>query len=275
VRFVTNMQKIVSFIPNLFTLGNLFCGCLAILFASHFNFEYAALMVFLAAFLDFFDGFLARLLKVDGELGKQLDSLADMVSFGVVPGIIAFQLILLYGSLDPTTLTLQEAGSKSSVYQLLPYIGLLIPVFSCYRLAKFNLDTRQTHGFIGLPTPANALFFCSLGLIISQSIPLPLGHQSILPQLAYGSFAQDFSVFFANKYVLIVFVLLFSLLLVSSLPIFALKFKNFGWVDNKIRYIFLVLCLVLLILFQLIAIPFIVILYILTSIVNNIFKLTV
>lgn len=237
-------------------------------------------MVFLAAFLDFFDGFLARLLKVEGELGKQLDSLADMVSFGVVPGIVMYQLLIV-------NLYISKAGFnflESNMWLL--YIALVIPLFSAYRLAKFNIDSRQTSGFIGLPTPANAIFFVSLPLVLLQEFIF--GNQSSANDILLHSKVNEIplvyqyinpfkfpNIIINNPYWLIGLIVIFSLLLVSPLPLFALKFKNFGWADNKIRYVFLALCAVLLILFQLIAIPFIVILYILTSIVNNIFKLTV
>jgi phosphatidylserine synthase len=336
VRFVTNMQKIVSFIPNLFTLGNLFCGCLAIIYAFNWQLDWAAYMVFLAAFLDFFDGFLARLLKVEGELGKQLDSLADMVSFGVVPGIVMFQWLRRIYEIEFVSSAPENIGfdfymfNINSVIPWYSYVALIIPIFSCYRLAKFNIDTRQSHGFIGLPTPANAIFFCSLMLITSlfpfnpasdsaldippitktwgidnafsskPNVKLPqayasvkLNNQSDLTDeevleaqggspVIYQHYFQNthwlavkLTTVLLNKYFILSLIIIFSFLLVSPLPLFALKFKNFGWADNKIRYVFLVLCAVLLIVFQVIAIPFIVILYILTSIVNIVFKLTV
>jgi len=272
---VTNMQKIVSFIPNLFTLGNLFCGCLAIIYAFNWQLDWAAYMVFLAAFLDFFDGFFARLLKVDGELGKQLDSLADMVSFGVVPGIVIYQV------LSVTEIAVHDTFFVLHDFFYIKYLALIIPIFSCYRLAKFNIDTRQSNGFLGLPTPANAIFFCSIPLIFilngfyfsgtHNGYTLTKTELAIMAEVIFASPL----ILLLNVYVLSALCVIFSLLLVSNIPLFALKFKNFGWADNKVRYIFLALCAVLLILFQFIAIPFIVILYILTSIVNNIFKLTV
>lgn len=272
------MRKIVAFIPNLFTLGNLFCGCLAIVFAFEWRLDLAAYMVFLAAFLDFFDGFLARILKVSGELGKQLDSLADMVSFGVVPGMVMYQLLQL----------LSEGEN-----QILSCIAMTIPVFSCYRLAKFNIDTRQSHGFIGLPTPANALFFVSIGLIVFQAmryahdLSMLMQTQRINQMLMNENGLSEIEQtlidtrhvwllkIIGNQFILGTIIVLFSILLIVPLPLFSLKFKNFGWNDNKIRYIFLGISLALLILFQVIAIPFIVILYILISVVNNIFKITV
>lgn len=301
MRFVTKMRKIVAFIPHLFTLGNLFCGCLGIIFAFNWRLDWAAYMVFLAAFLDFFDGFFARLLKVEGDLGKQLDSLADMVSFGVVPGIVVYQLLVslfqenINAFASPIT-----PGWHVTIYsgiEYVKYVSLLIPVFSCYRLAKFNIDTRQTNGFIGLPTPANAIFFVSIALIVSTivkenllpynssdawnyyyNLPLPNSYTQINDnsiESHISSFKTNFFMIVYNVYTLVGLTVIFSFLLVSPLPLFALKFKNFGWADNKIRYIFLGISAGLLICFQLIAIPFIIVLYILISIVNNIFKITV
>lgn len=303
------MQKIKAFIPHLFTLGNLFCGCMGIIYAFAWKLDWAAYMVFLAAFLDFFDGFFARILKVPSELGKQLDSLADMVSFGVVPGIVMFQW-LRYLSWQGLGTRLHEINYLTEHIEVpwYCYVALLIPLFSCYRLAKFNLDTRQSHGFIGLPTPANAIFFVSMVLIVTIAHPFLFDYAfAIYPPLSepfgeYTSTSTHFGVgdphsapnaiigwdglvgvafndtllqLLINKYFILVLIVIFSFLLVAELPLFALKFKNFGWNDNKIRYIFLGLCAALLICFWLTAIPFIVILYLLLSIINNIFKLTV
>jgi len=278
VRFVTKMQKIVAFIPNLFTLGNLFCGCLGIIFAFQWRLDLAAYMVFLAAFLDFFDGFFARLLKVDGELGKQLDSLADMVSFGVVPGVVMYHLL---GVSEINSINYPDFLRDYNV----ALIALMIPIFSAYRLAKFNIDTRQSHGFIGLPTPANAIFFCSIPLILGINGYKWISTYATDPQMIYmdvnlnhgevlGFLSVSYVSVFTHLYILVGLIVVFSFLLVSEIPLFALKFKNFGWTDNKIKYIFIVLSITLLILFQSVAVPFIVILYILLSIVNNIFKIT-
>ncbi|HLP12452.1 MAG TPA: CDP-alcohol phosphatidyltransferase family protein [Flavobacteriales bacterium] len=309
------MQKIVAFIPNLFTLGNLFCGCLGIIYAFNNRLDAAFYMVLLAAFLDFFDGFFARLLNVSGELGKQLDSLADAVSFGVLPAIVMFLFLNFMIDINGITCEadnsfwskgelLEQAKPATNClfsfdpvnYHPLSFVALLIALFSIYRLAKFNIDTRQSHGFIGLPTPANALFFCSYVFLFFYSIDEtqlnlyfhpPLEGWTIYPPLSAIPGPMDYlysSTIFHNSDLLkliyhpiliLSLCIIFSLLLVSPIPLFALKFKNFGWNDNKIRYIFLVLAIGLLIVFQLVAIPFIVILYILISIINNIFKITV
>jgi len=246
-------------IPNIITLGNLFCGCLAIVCAFNDELVWTAYFVGIAAVLDFFDGFVARLLKVGGELGKQLDSLADMVTFGVVPGVVIYHLIK--NGID-YKIYFSQGVIDTSIIGLLtpfsPFIGFLITVFSALRLAKFNIDTRQTDSFIGVPTPANSILICSIPLIIEF-------HRN-----NHGKF----HVFLLNPYLYIFLTFLMSYLLVAELPLFALKFKNFTWADNKIRYVFLIISAVLLIVFQFIAIPFIIFLYIILSIINNLITKT-
>ncbi|MFL5765335.1 MAG: CDP-alcohol phosphatidyltransferase family protein [Bacteroidia bacterium] len=242
-------MSIKKHIPNMITCGNLFCGCLAIVSAFRGNLVSSACFVGIAAILDFFDGFVARLLKVGGELGKQLDSLADMVTFGVVPGVVMFRLMsdavwhIFYGPHD-----------NPGLFPLLPSLAFLITIFSALRLAKFNIDTRQTNSFIGVPTPANSILICSL--------PLVARYQPYLGSIPVYQLAN-------NLTFLTALTLIMSYLLVAELPLFALKFKNFGWADNKIRYSFLIISVILLILFQFIAIPFIIFLYIIMSVINN------
>lgn len=236
-------------IPNAITCGNLFCGCLAIVFAFNGSLVWTAYFVGIAAILDFFDGFAARLLKVSGELGKQLDSLADMVTFGVVPGVVMFQM------LSPEAhffFNNQDLYIERPEY--LQYIGFLITVFSALRLAKFNIDTRQSNSFIGVPTPANSILICSLPLI--QNFQPLVGNVNTFMVIN-------------NTWFLVILTIMMSYLLIAELPLFALKFKNFGWPDNKIRYSFLIISAILLILFQFIAIPFIIFLYIVLSVINN------
>ena len=166
-------MNIKKHIPNAITCGNLFCGCLAIVSALRGNLVLSAYLVGIAAVLDFFDGFTARLLKVGGEMGKQLDSLADMVTFGVVPGIVLFQLMSATTLCDKPTVCTSDIVTyeKSTVllannidsYWLL--LSFFITIFSALRLAKFNIDTRQTDSFIGVPTPANTILICSIPLI--------------------------------------------------------------------------------------------------------------
>ena len=259
-------MDIKKHIPNAITCGNLFCGCLAIVSAFNGNLVTSAFLVGIAAILDFFDGFAARLLKVSGEMGKQLDSLADMVTFGVVPGVVMYHMIktsILFHFMDyasKESIYISDTTSiayNSTFFTLLPFIAFLITIFSAVRLAKFNIDTRQTSSFIGVPTPANSILICSLPLI-----------QHFQAEIV----GVNLNVVINNVYFLIGLSLLMSYLLVAELPLFALKFKNFGWPDNKIRYSFLIISLILLILFQFIAIPFIIFLYIVLSVINNIYN---
>jgi CDP-diacylglycerol--serine O-phosphatidyltransferase len=250
-------MKIKQHIPNAITCCNLLCGCLAIVQAFEGNLVWAAYLVGLAAIFDFFDGFAARLLRVTSPIGKDLDSLADMVTFGVVPGIVMFQLIkesslqsmIDYSLIGGRTIYPQSQiiDNVSFIYKVLIYSAFVIPVFSALRLAKFNNDTRQTTSFIGLPTPANAIFICSIPLILN-----------------YGNLG-----FMPNPYVLSVTSLVLSFLLVTEIPLFALKFKFFGWKGNRVRYVFLALSLVLLITLQFVGIPLIIILYVLMSLITN------
>ncbi len=244
-------------IPNTITCGNLLCGCLAIVSAFNGDLVLSAYLVGIAAVLDFFDGFTARLLKVHSEIGKQLDSLADMVTFGVVPGIIMFLLLsdaATNGNADKLNNTPIENIFAFPLW--IPFIAFLITIFSAIRLAKFNIDTRQTISFIGVPTPATALLICSLPLI-AHFQPLFLNFNII-------SIIQ-------NVWFLLGLTVIMSYLMVAELPLFAMKFKNFGWADNKLRYFFLLISVLLLLLLKFIAIPLIIFLYIILSIINTVF----
>ena len=253
-------MNIKKHIPNLLTCGNLFCGCLAITSAFKGDLILTAYLVGIAAVLDFFDGFVARLLQVGGELGKQLDSLADMVTFGVVPGVVMYHLLghswlemcKDYQNCQPVAS--HWNSSINTYYSYVEYIPFLITIFSCIRLAKFNIDTRQTNSFIGVPTPANTLLICS--------IPMINEFQPSVMEINILNITQ-------NVYFLIGLTVVMSYLLVAEIPLFAMKFKNFGWPNNKIRYSFLIISVILLILFHFIAIPFILFLYILLSFINN------
>ncbi|MCX6294809.1 MAG: CDP-alcohol phosphatidyltransferase family protein [Bacteroidetes bacterium] len=248
-------------IPNAITCGNLFCGCLAIVSAFNGNLVVSAYLVGLAAVLDFFDGFAARLLKVSGEMGKQLDSLADMVTFGVVPGVIMYMMLLNSSTISKVGFMFMEQNTW------IPFLGFSLTIFSCIRLAKFNIDVRQTSSFIGVPTPANTIFICSLPLISGAST-LNINGNGSLQNLTSAS------EFIFNPYFLLALTIIMSYLLVAELPLFALKFKTFGWEHNKTRYSFLIISLILLILFQFIAIPFIIFLYIVLSVINNLMNKT-
>ncbi|MES2681465.1 MAG: CDP-alcohol phosphatidyltransferase family protein [Bacteroidota bacterium] len=248
-------------IPNTITLGNLFCGCLAIVKAFEGDLVWAAYLVGIALVLDFFDGFTARMLKVSSAIGKDLDSLADMVTFGVVPGIVMFQMIFMnlpIGDQIQFTDMPNDIGGKPVFYETqfeyLKYVAFIITIFSCIRLAKFNNDTRQSDSFIGLPTPANTMVICSLPLIIAFQ-----------PNLVFISGIIE------NPWFLCVLSLVMSLLLIAEIPLFALKFKNFSWASNKLVYLFLLASVVMILTLHFLAIPLVIILYILLSIVNNIF----
>lgn len=235
-------MNIKKHIPNSITLLNLFCGCMAIVFASRLDFEMAFYMVCLGIFFDFFDGFFARLFKVSGPLGLQLDSLADMVTSGVMPGYIMFHL-------------LTNSQHEISASPWIPFLGFIITLGSCYRLAVFNLDTRQTNSFIGLPTPANALFILSLPLVLKYSNSL------IVLEI------------FTNQGVLLAITLFSAYILNAEIPLFSLKIKKFNLKDNALQIVFLALSFLLLIFFQYLGIPLVIIGYVLLSIVSNTFKL--
>ena len=222
------MKKITKYIPNTITCLNLFSGCVACIFAFKGDFSLAAFCIYFSAIFDFFDGMAARVLKAYSPIGKELDSLADVISFGVAPGFIVYNWLIIITSPD----------------SLIPYIGFLIPVFSALRLAKFNIDDRQTTSFIGLPVPANAIFFASL--------------------IALNNVDQ-LSLILNNIWIIIILTIVFSLLLVSELPMFSLKFKNLSLKNNKAQYILIIASIILLIVFQLVALPLIIILFILMS----------
>ncbi len=220
-------------VSNFITLANLLCGCLGILAVLHHgDLRQAGLFIGAALVLDFFDGFVARLLRETSELGKQLDSLADVVSFGVLPGFIVWALILDTGYLPDNT----------------AYIAFLLPLFSALRLAKFNIDTRQSMSFIGLPTPANAMVIAVFPYLVSDN-----------PVLAD---------FLLHTWFLPVYVLVFAYLLVAEIPLPALKFKNYTWKDNRFTYLFLLGSALLLAIVKLAAVPLIIFAYIVYSIVQ-------
>jgi CDP-diacylglycerol--serine O-phosphatidyltransferase len=243
-------------IPNAITLGNLFCGCLALVKAFEGDLVWTAWLVGIAALLDFLDGFVARMLNAHSLIGKDLDSLADMVTFGVVPGVVMFMLIRY-------SLVFENAASSPipgiSIANL-PYFGFLITIFSCVRLAIFNNDSRQTDSFIGLPTPASTIFICSLPLLLhlDSGLAFQKSDARLLSTILNAG----------NLCIVAGFV---SLLLVTELPLFSLKFKSFNWKDNAIRYVFLVLCAVFLFTLGYAGITLSVMAYVAISFVNNIF----
>ena len=215
-------------IPNFITCLNLFSGCVASYLAFKGNYEGAFIAILLAAVFDFMDGFAARLLKAYSAMGKELDSLADMISFGLAPGAIVFSF-------------LTDTGTN----EWLPFVGFLIPVFSGLRLAKFNIDDRQSSSFLGLPVPANAIFWA--GLVYS-----------------FSPFLMN------NVWFLFILIALFCFFLVSEIPMFSLKFRNVSWKENQNQYLFLIGCGVILAIFQLSAFALIISWYIASSVGINI-----
>jgi CDP-diacylglycerol---serine O-phosphatidyltransferase len=220
---------------------NMACGCAGIAFLFQGRMEIAAYMVFLGALFDFFDGFVARALKVDSEMGKQLDSMSDLVTFGVLPS-------MLLASLCST-----DFGLNGSWYRFLPFFAVTLG--AGYRLAKFNIDTRQTVSFLGLPSPANGIFFASLLLgVVSDSFPDPINSMLRNANVAYA------------------LAIIFALLMVSEIPMFAMKVKGYGWKGNEFRYALLILSLPLIVFFQFAGLSLCIILYILLSIIQNLVK---
>lgn len=239
-------------VPNIITLLNLTAGLVALVYAFDTNLQMAFIWVCIGIFLDFWDGFFARILNAQSKIGLQLDSLADMVTSGVVPGVVMYKML-------ENIYELTDIYAPDNFYMnLLPYIGFIITIGSCYRLAKFNVDTRQTDSFIGLPTPANALFIISLPVILNN----PNGTGII------DSTGFVFEML-SNPYVLVVISLLSAFLLNAEIPLFSLKVKYFNWETNKIQIFFLVLSVLLLFLFQYLGIPLIILSYVILSVFNN------
>jgi len=248
-------MNIKRYIPNFVTMLNLLSGCIAVIFAVNGNLTTAAFFVFLGIFFDFFDGLLARKLNVQSALGIQLDSLADLVTSGLVPGIVMFKLLSMASDKPEFSWAAEDMSSLSDWtglrIPLVAIIGLLITLASAYRLAKFNIDEDQQDSFTGLPTPANALLIMSLPLIMDyQNNDL---YNSII----------------LNKWFLIGLTLVSCYLLNCKLKLFALKFKDLSFKNNSMRYIFIILSIVSLIVLKFAAIPLIIILYILMSILAS------
>lgn len=230
-------MKIKQHIPNLLTCGNLVAGCLSILFLTENMPLKAAIMVFVAGLFDFLDGFAARLLKVQSPIGVELDSLSDIVSFGVAPGFL--MCWLMDRTPDMPSLVLFNID-------VLPCLAFLLPVFGAVRLARFNLDDTQKTTFRGLPTPGMAIFIASLPLALSQLRHLTDGSMSYWAWLGITLF--------------------FSFLMVSNLHFFSFKMKSAGWKGNEVRWIFLIIAVISLAIFRFAALPFVMLLYILLSI---------
>jgi CDP-diacylglycerol--serine O-phosphatidyltransferase len=239
--FLQTDFKMKKHIPNLITCCNLISGCFAILFATRGLLEVASMMILLAAVFDFFDGFAARMLHVQSPMGVDMDSLSDVVSFGVAPTTIVFVFLTqLLGTLPPSI--------REGWVRFLPFVVFVVPAFSAVRLARFNHDERQHEEFRGLATPANALFIGFLHFS-AKSIPL-----------------------FNNFWLMFIMVLVFAVLLLTDIPMFSLKFKNLHFKENWVRYLFLAIAVVLFAIFRFGALPIIILVYILTSLIIIPFK---
>ena len=224
-------------IPNTITCCNLISGCIATLSAFMGEIHMALLWIIIGAIFDFFDGMSARLLHVSSPIGKELDSLADDITFGMAPAAIVFYEMGI----------MEYPAFLAPVQPYMPFVAFLIAAFSALRLAKFNLDERQAMGFIGLPTPANALFWGAL-------------------LVGAGDFIENTTWMVP---VVIVMILLSCWLLVSEIPMFALKFKHWGWKGNEVKYLFLITCVPLLIVFGVTAFAIIIAWYVLLSALVN------
>ncbi|WP_372755715.1 phosphatidylcholine/phosphatidylserine synthase [Labilibaculum sp.] len=246
---MSEAKGIFKHIPNTITCLNLLSGCIAILLAMEGYLVGASILIFVASIFDFSDGLAARVLHAYSPMGKELDSMADMISFGFAPGVIALAYVkaAVLGSVSadiiPTELTYSQWALLLSAF--------IIPIFSALRLAKFNIDTRQSTSFIGVPTPANAMFWASLPLVMH-----------------FGNY-PTIEGWLANPFVLLAAILVTSYLLVTEVPMFALKVKNLSWKDNKLRYLFLMTLVVIAILLKWLVVPLILFVYIIFSLIDN------
>lgn len=229
-------MQVKKHIPNIITLLNLFCGCIAIIFVSQNNFQLAFLFVSLGIFLDFFDGFFARLFQISSPLGLQLDSLADMVTSGLVPGFTMFVLLANF-----------EIGTP----EFFPYLGFAITLGACYRLANFNIDVRQSDSFIGLPTPANALFILSLPLILKED------NYHFISELL------------TSTWFLLLLTALSTFMMNAEIALFSLKIKKLNFKDNSLQIAFLLLSILLLFFFHFLGVALVILMYVLLSFIQN------
>jgi CDP-diacylglycerol--serine O-phosphatidyltransferase len=236
-------------VPNFITSMNLAAGSVAVFLGVQGYLGWAAICIALASVFDFMDGMAARLLHSYSEIGKQMDSLADLVSFGLAPAAILISMLQLamFGEVRP--LLNIEAGWLQWIFL---FSALLVPVAGAFRLAKFNLDTRQTESFLGLPIPANALFYASLAVVVDWGANTALDHVIL------------------NRFNLLTAIVLISALMISEVPMFSLKFKNLKWKGNEIRLLFLLLCVVLFVTLNVYGLPLIIISYIAISLIQKV-----
>ena len=228
------MSRVRNFTPNALTCVNLAFGAFAIIEIFEGRLEYVIYYTILSGVADFFDGFAARMLKSASNIGKDLDSLADMVSFGIVPSLVMYQLLQISAPDTPWK-----------------YLAILIAVMSGLRLAKFNNDERQSDQFFGLPTPANAFLIVSLAYMTGVGIWIDI---------------------IGNWQILVGITLVTSFMLVADIPMLAFKFSQFGWKGNKVKYTFLLMSLILAALLKIVAVPLIIIMYIMLSFLSHVFK---
>ena len=243
--FTQNLLLVKIHLPNFLTCLNLFCGCIATVMIFRNHFELTAYFVFAAAFFDLLDGMVARKVKSDAAFGKQLDSLADAVSFGFVPAAIMFKLLQMSD--------LQHAIPNENLRRMVQFFPFIIAIFSILRLAKFNLDTRQSTSFLGLPTPANTLLIISFPLILLQ-------HPGEYDQLIL------------NPYFILVMSMVSSFLLVSEIPLFSLKFKTASFKENKFQYVLIILAVLLVPILLYTAIPILILSYVFLSLIQKVTK---
>jgi len=241
---MSRINRIFFWVPNAITAMNLICGSLSVFFAVDGQFGWAGAFIFAAAVFDFLDGFAARLLKAYSEIGKELDSLADLISFGLAPAAIVFTMleVALFGKNQP----IQDIEANWSQWIVL-FTSLVLPVAGAFRLAKFNTDDRQSEQFLGMPIPANAIFFASLALILELGT-----RENIIPIIL-------------NKYTLLSSVFICSFLMVSEIPMFSLKFKNLKFKENALRFLFLGITLLMIVFLKIYALPLVIIWYVFLS----------
>ncbi|MCC9041476.1 CDP-alcohol phosphatidyltransferase family protein [Myroides sp. M-43] len=237
-------------IPNAITLLNLLSGLIALVYAFDDNIHMAFLWVCLGIFFDYWDGFVARILNVKSEMGLQLDSLADMVTSGVVPGLVVYKML---ASIQENQ-EIYNLTPETYYMGVVPYLGFIITLGAAYRLAKFNVDTRQTDSFIGLPTPGNALFILSIPMIISTTK------------------SEEIISILSNPYLLVMISILSAIIMNAELPLFSLKVKPNNLGAYKLQIGFVIISLILLISLLYLAIPIIILVYILLSIIMNMSK---
>jgi len=245
------VSELFFWVPNFITSMNLAAGSLAVFFGIEGQLGWAAVFILAAAVFDFLDGMAARLLGAYSEIGKQLDSLADLISFGLAPAAMLFTMLEL--ALFQNNQPIFEIDATPLQWIFL-FSVLLVPISGAFRLAKFNLDTRQSESFLGLPIPANAIFYASLGLI------LELGTSPVIEKIIL------------NRFNLLTTIALLSALMISELPMFSMKFKHLKWTGNEVRFLFIAFSVVLAILLQYYAIPLIIIGYILISVLLRVIK---